>query len=169
MKKFDITKLAQNSGILYEKMINEVDSFTKVGVTGEGYYEFKFFKNNPYVEKKYYHENLNLKSESDMFFEVPIGKSCVYNQQGVLISEKDHDQQRNFSIGQLIQKVKLDFKIDLLKDIDGKSVSLTRAPDNRISYEVVLKNYYLEGSHRIISIDANDGSVLRDEKLSYRK
>lgn len=169
MEKFDINKLKENQKTLKEKIIEDKNTLSKVGETSKGYYEYKYSKINPYVEKKFYFENLALKSKTKMFYEVPTGKQSIYNEKGVLISEKDFDSQRHFSIDQLVQKMQSEFNINLLIDVDKKGVSMSVSTDNKPCYEVVLKDYYSEGVHRLIDIDVNDGKVLKDVRLTYKK
>lgn len=169
MEKFDIEKLKEHNEILNERIINDKSNIIKLGVTGEGYYEFKYSENNPYAEKKSYYKSLNLKSEGSLFYEIPVGKYRIYSETGDLISEKNYDLQRDFSVNDLIKKMQIEFSTDLLSDINNNGVSLTITPDHKTSYQVVLKNYYSQNIHRLISIDAHDGKVIKDERLSYKK
>ncbi len=58
---------------------------------------------------------------------------------------------------------------ELLKNTEEKSVSVTISSSNVLSYDIVLKNFYSSGLHRQINISAEDGKVLSDREMYYKK
>ncbi len=169
MENFNISYFESDNISLMEKTIIKNDTIEKIGFIGNGYYKITSTVNSPFVEKKYFFQNTNLESEGNFFYEVPIGHYKNYDSLGNLKSEINFDTQRKFSIDQLIDKMKLDFNTDLLKNTEEKSVSVTISSSNVLSYDIVLKNFYSSGLHRQINISAEDGKVLSDREMYYKK
>jgi hypothetical protein len=168
-EKFHLRKLKENGKIVDNRTIDEKHTISMVGKTNDGYFEHIYYKTNPYGEKKAYFKNRSLKTKVKLFYMVPIGVQNIFDENGILVSSKNYDEERKFSIDQLIDKMKAEFNVDFLTDSYQKGVEMSVTMDNKQYYDVVLHNYYSEGIHRNIGIDVNNGEILKDKKLVYKK
>ena len=168
MEIFDLNEFAQKNDLLKEKIIIKDNIIEKLGKDDEMFYKLKTNRLDPFNDKIYYFKNLNIKSEGKYFYDVPTLYK-EYDNNGHLIKEIDFNLERSFSIDDLSIKMKNEFQIDLLKNIENKGVSITRTPNGNSCYAVVAKNYYGNGLHRSICIDVDNGNILYDQKINYRK
>jgi hypothetical protein len=168
MEIFNLNEFTQKNDLLKEKIIVKDSVIEKLGKDDEMYYKLKINRFDPFNNKIYYFKNLNIKNEGKFFYDVPtLYKEYDYN--GRLLKEIDFNLGRSFSIDDLNIKMKNEFQIDLLQNIENKGISITRNSDGNICYAVVIKNYFGKGLHRSIYIDVNNGNVLQDGKIYYKK
>lgn len=163
LKKFQNKELVLNK--LYKEEVN--DTVIEYGIFGNEIIENISYKENPYnVKKTYYKSNNQLKAESEYFYRVPINVSKKYDENGKLLEEKKWEkvEKRTFSIENLIQKMKDDFNIDLLKNKDV-GVSCSGSP---LAYVIGIHPQHTT-FFRLIKINAHTGELISDETLEYEK
>lgn len=169
MEKFDLNLLANN--FTNEKIvtIKNDEKIRRIGENENFYFEIDSSSNSPYQEKKYYSKRtLNLISIGKYFYGIPIGIHTTYDDEGNKIVEKDMENDKNFTIKQLIDKVDSEFKLDLLNATD-KGISMGSV-GNILVYEIKIqkKNNFIEPI-RVIKISAIDGETISDQKFNFEK
>ncbi|KFF15631.1 hypothetical protein [Flavobacterium hydatis] len=145
------------------------DSTSRMMETDDGFYKYSNALNSPYeIRKVYYKKTFNLKIETTYFYSIPIGTYKVYDEDGNVTIEKNLDVY-NFSIPELINKMKNDFNIDLLNTY-GKGV-LIGGENNKSVYLIIIlidAKAPKRGS-REIKIDAMNGELISDKILKYEE
>ncbi len=119
---------------------------------------------SPYKNVKVYSSINNiLLAEGDYFYYCSIGIDKEYNEKGNVISEENFDKDYKLSIENIIQLMKKDYNIDLLDVSDRKSVDRDEGDSNNpptYFISIPVKN---TRSNRQITINANDGSLIKDQ------
>lgn len=121
--------------------------------------------NNNFIERTIYDKKtLKLKREGISFINMPVGIHKFYDENGNLINERDFDKGFNFTVDNLISKLKKDLKIDLNTEIEGLTIGRG------------IKNYYIripqspseysEYKYREILIDGTNGSIMSDKIIT---
>lgn len=150
----------------YKDVLN--DSIIEYGVREDHFIQNTYVKNSPYHSKKQYHKsNYQLKSESDYFFNIPIGKLKKFDESGLLLEEIEWNkiEQRTFSIDELINKMNKEFNINLL-NAENKNISRSTSP---FTYIITIGNPAISSKVRRIIVNGQDGSVISDEEIIYTK
>lgn len=158
----------------YENNIPEINkalkSFKKDTVyelydNGSNFKEITILKDQIIKKAKYYDkQKLRLISETNLFFNCPVGIYKFYNEKGKLIKQINSDKNYPFSIYDLTDKLRTDYKIDVLTDKAIISITRSESIDGNYKYFVL---YYLNHlKYRSIIIDGTTGKVLED-KITY--
>lgn len=113
----------------------------------------------PYVVKKSYYPNSSLQRIHTEFYQVAIGKSKVYDELGRKIKEKDNDLGYDFSINDLILKIKREYSIDL-EDRRNNSYIDRKEFNGKTYYEVFLKSDQHDFRKEYILINGKTGKTL---------
>ncbi|SFW66040.1 hypothetical protein SAMN02927921_03077 [Sinomicrobium oceani] len=134
---------------------------------GKGFVEKTKRTGTPYSIVKTFHPNKRLKIKGQDFYSVHYGKWKFYDKSGDLIEEKDEDKPYKFSVKDLINKFKNEYKVDLENPSNVINISRYEEKEHlsRPLYEVVLKTdkfyefkeYLLEG---------NSGKILFEDVIT---
>lgn len=82
--------------------------------TPQGFIEEKITKNSPYIYRKAFDANGNLTGVSTEFYSFPVGVSILYDSQGKVVREDNHDNDFNFSVENLADKMNKEFGINIM-------------------------------------------------------
>lgn len=124
------------------------------------YEEFKRIGNSAFYSIRKYNRDLNIIYECNFFQNgIPIGYEKQYNDDGSLTKKRDFDGNFNFSVSNLIDKVKKDYGRDISVLVAPKEAVYITAARNRVAkYIVVLK---IGREYKRIEIDGEHGYVWR--------
>jgi len=127
------------------------------------YYERRGYINSPYTYYSEYDTNGNIIKNTVSFYDIPVGVAKDYDSSGNVIKEENRDVGFPFSIEMLVEKMKKEHDIDLLKARD-KWVSRTRKGESSVpemsAYYLVCVDIPLSSDHDIYLIDGNTGETL---------
>lgn len=125
MRKFDLkafNKHKKDSVIYcrYIKINNNGDTVeTYLVANKDSYQETITYLNTPIIKRYMYDKyTLNMTKEVTSFYDCIIGLRKEYNEEGVLIKEINYDSPYAFSWQDLVQKMKLEYDIDLMDKLD---------------------------------------------------
>jgi hypothetical protein len=113
----------------------------------------------------YYKKTLTLKTEGNLFVSMPIGIYKFYDEKGKLIKEIDYEKGfENFTVNDLLLKVKKEFKIDLNDKINELSVSREIGKEDKIPIYVVRIPVTIDSRIKIrfIGINGITGNITYD-------
>lgn len=123
---------------------------------------------SPYEFTNTYFYNKKLALTVNKFYNIPTGISQKYNEKGILVEEKNWDENFEFSLNDLIKKMSTEFNIDIL---DTKKTLIVNRyhlnkDKNRPLYEISTRTEI--GSEQIQNflIDGNSGKLLFNNKQS---
>ena|SRR5690554_3918967 len=169
MEKIELTNenirgLKENSS--YIEKLN--DSVIKYTLRGDYYFIQQYSLDNPYKSNKVFYHNGNIRSESYKFYDVPIKKTKMYDEKGNIYKEidEDKDPKRVFTIDQLIEKIKNEYKIDLL---NPRNEDVQYNIQHFFSGKQYVYAFYISNTHsdtyRIIEISSIDGTTVSDKTV----
>lgn len=113
----------------------------------------------------YDRNTLMLKSEGELFISMPIGIYKFYDEKGKLIKEIDYEKGfENFTVNDLLLKVKKEFKIDLNDKINELSVSREIGKNDKIPIYVIRIPVTIDSRIKIrfIGINGITGNTIYD-------
>jgi hypothetical protein len=172
-KKFDITKF---------KKRNKYGRFEFIDSNGEevvqllddnfpsgkinAYLEYRKYPNSPYELSFVYDIDGNLVQSVKTFYGVLCENKFVFDKNGNVVSTENFDIHYKFSIPELIDKMKMDYQIDLL---DGANNNISRYIEDKFLnipiYEVFHVINNVEAKYKIVFlIDGNSGRTLYTTK-----
>lgn len=169
MNKFDIEKFKSQKVNINEKY-TEVYNDTIIEVAE---YADRFIKNtrgvnSPIENRKVYDKkNYSLIAEVNYFHKFPVGISRKYDSEGQIIEEKNQDEKYDFSVDELINKMKNEFNIDLRKFDDVGVDRRYEEPD--YIYVIILPSNKLINSVREIKINGANGNLISDSIVILKK
>lgn len=114
----------------------------------------------------YYKNTLTLESEGKLFVSMPIGIYKYYDEKGNLIKEIDYEKGfENFTVNDLLIKVKKEFKIDLNNKINELSVSREIEKTNKTPMYVIKFPITIDSIIKIrhIGINGINGNIIFDK------
>lgn len=166
MEKFDIEKfksITMKGVKRYSEIKN--DTIVEMADLNDVYSKNTRTINSPYINKKtYYKDNYQLKAEVNYFYMFPIGIGKKYDSEGNVIETKNWDVKYPFSVDQLIDKMKNDFDIDLIKT---SNIGVARYFDNNIYiYSVIIPYQGYTNEVREIKLNGSNGDVISD-RIKY--
>lgn len=166
MKKIDEKKLMMfKSYDKQEYVVNDtlfkLDEFEDIYIEIAKPIHENFQKHSVYDKK-----NLKLKREGQVFDRMPIGVHKFYDEKGNLIKETDFDRGFNFTINDLLVKVKKELKINLNNDLKG--IEISRGMNKK--YNIPVYNIFIpvkteDNSYptkRHIIIEGTTGNIISD-------
>ena len=165
--KFDLKKFNENKiDSTYEYVLK--DTIIRLYEEKDFYKKELIANNHSFNHVFGYNKTTNsLVNEFCYFFRMPIGVWKSYNEKGSLINWKNYDEGFDFTIKELIVKLKKDFQIDLINDTNYQLLTIDRFSYKRLyfitSYCYLLEIASMDGT-RIIKIDGETGEILSDEK-----
>ena len=110
----------------------------------------------------YYEKTLTLKSEGQLFVTMPIGTYKFYDEERNLEKEINYDKGfENFTINDLLIKVKKEFEIDLNDNIAELSVSREIGKEDKIPIYVI--SIPAMPKIRFIKINGITGNIISDK------
>nr|WP_322626506.1 hypothetical protein [uncultured Flavobacterium sp.] len=123
---------------------------------------------SPVVKVKSYFNSTKLKSEGDMFFEFYTGIYRTFDESGKELSKINFDLKYPFLIEQLIEKMQLEFKVNLLKPFDSQGVLIAKVSRETLNevpvYLITTRPTQNDPQMvRIIVIDGKTGKTLSDK------
>ena len=125
MKKFDLKafnkhKKGNNTYCRYIQINNNGDTIETYLVENKDSYQETITRlNTPIKERYMYDKNtLNITREIVSFYDCIIGFRREYNENGTLIKEINTDKPYKFSWQDLVQKMKMEYDIDLMDKLD---------------------------------------------------
>lgn len=92
---------------------------------------------SPYTINKTYHLNSVIKSVHTEFYQIPIGKSKLYDNLGNIIEEIDNDKGYDFDLKSLLLKIKKEYGVNL-EDKSSTSYLYRKYDSENTYYEVYL-------------------------------
>lgn len=116
-----------------------------------------------------YFKNRQLLSNTKLFYNEPIGLYKEYNKLGAVVDSINSEKGYNFSINELIKKIKSDYKIDLsIKDERHQSVSRDSLPKTHepvyvIGFDINPRTV------RTITISGKTGGIISDTISDYEE
>ncbi len=119
--------------------------------------------NSPYKIIKSFNNKKTLKYSGVNFYDAHIGSWKYYDDYGKIENEDDEDKYYKLSIEDITQLMKKEFDIDLLDVSERKSVDRDQGDTNTpptYFISVPVKN---TRSNRQITINANDGTLIKDQ------
>lgn len=129
---------------------------------------------SPYeVVKGFSNDTKRLLGLGNNFYQFPIGIYKEYDENGKLVKEIDNDKQYDFSLKQVIEKIKKEYESDL-EDLTQKA-TITRRVDpylNKPIYEVHIrrsKDDIEKNAYFYILIDGTTGKVLYTTSSYYKR
>lgn len=150
----------------------------------QGFIEEKKNKDSPYIYRKAFDTNGNLIGVSTEFYSFPVGVSILYDSQGKVIREDNHDNDFNFSVENLADKMNKEFGINIMNS--NNVINIVRGMEQEHIKEPIyiiyahindkpgyIRNYLVSGrTGRILlvldSSEEEPKSVI-DEYLNTRK
>lgn len=107
---------------------------------------------SPYTINKTYHLNSVIKSVHTEFYQIPIGKSKLYDNLGNIIEEIDNDKGYDFDLKSLLLKIKKEYGVNL-EDKSSTSYLYRKYDSENTYYEVYLpsKEHILKKDYILIS------------------
>ncbi|MES2573598.1 MAG: hypothetical protein V4572_01525 [Bacteroidota bacterium] len=143
------------------------DTLFKLTESNDMYTEItKPINNNFEIHSVYDKKNLKLKCEGYFFGKMEIGIHKFYDEKGNFIKEINYDKDFDFTLDDLIIKVKREFKIDLKKDL--KKIEIRRGTNtfNFPFYNVSIPLINTNSSYpkfRNIVLDGTFGFITSDK------
>ena len=119
----------------------------------------KKYINTPFVSIKSFYPNSMIKYSGNDFYATHIGTWQEFDSKGNLIKETDYDKTYKFSIKDLIEKIKKEYKVNLEDKQEGASAG-RREKNTIFYYEVSLKSKEAPLKMDYILIDGNTGKTL---------
>ena len=154
VKKFDIKTFKENREHSVYRFVTakgiEVKQWRDYEYpSGEtlGYIEERNYPNSPYIYYNKYDVNGNISKSGAYFFHAyaRTGSERLYNSEGQVIREKNYDLYYPFSIEMLIDKMAVEYKIDLLDNSDENKKNVSRT----------MGDYLLHPLEYSVSIDSS--------------
>lgn len=119
MEKFDATKFHQFEKSKIANYILTDGTIIEAKQDDNGLFEeFRKKPGSPYSLGNLYYSNLQIKKSFNYFYRMRYGKTYEYDERGNIVSRIDNDIEFRFSIEMLIDKMKREFDIDLMKPKD---------------------------------------------------
>lgn len=132
------------------------------------YDERKRLGNSAYSTYKVYNENMDMIQESEQFQRgMIIGWQVEYDEKGKLLKTYNQDAEFDFTIGDLVKKIKDEYNADLTQQLpEGQYAERYRVSGSRLSkYKLMIKS---NGKMWRLEIDG-DGGYNRRKKQIFRK
>lgn len=130
------------------------------------YLERKSIKDSAYSTLKIYDEDLWLYQECEMFQQgMYTGLLKEYDKKGMLVAVTDKDHPFTFTINDLIEKIKIEYNVDLTKQLTGEQwADRTSGNSGLAKYRVRINSpkgkYFME-------IHGRTGSLIRGPRRIY--
>lgn len=169
MKKIDSYSVREINKIgkeFQKKQIIKDDSIIELSHNQDYFFEAKRKKNELIYNKSSYDKETHIIVTSlNTFRNISIGTERRFNKKGEVIFELNHDQNFEFTIYDLINKLKITNNLDLNNEEQVKGVD--RKFDNSLNKFVYYVRYKKAGEMNIsyIILDGQNGEIL-DEGLS---
>ncbi len=165
MKKFDMEKFQERTksdGNSKEYEYVKSDTIFKLMENKNSFYE-ESKKVNEKIKNvaNYDKDDLHLKSTATYFYQIPIGKTLIYNEDGQIVSEINNDENYPFSVYDLTGKIKTAYGIDL--NTSSKVRRVDRLFDDSFNRFIYVVNYQNEQEPvKYIVLDAQNGEILKE-------
>jgi hypothetical protein len=116
--------------------------------------------NSPYEKIKGYSNSTKfLVAEGLDFYGSPIDKTIQYNEKHQIVKEIDYETPYKFTIEDLIEKIKKEYKVDLGDKSEGSAAGRT-SKDGVFYYEVFLRHKTGEQKMEYLLIDGTTGKTV---------
>lgn len=167
-KKFDIELFTKNKKNSDKYQYIDRGYYVSLIETPKHYLKI-VSKNDENLKDHYLYDksNLSLIGEQQYFLRIPIGQYVNYTAKGEIVKSREDESLYPFSIFQLIEKMKNDFKLDINKKTDRLTVGVDYDENNNPYYFV---RYPIDdsagNSYRFIKINAISGEFI-SENIAY--
>jgi hypothetical protein len=175
IKKFDINTFnKKNKYGKYEFItvdsieVKQYESLDSNSEKIEGYYEYRKYVDSPYEYYNEYDAYGNITKSDASFYNVSIGISKFYDLSGNTTKEINFDADFPFTVDMLIEKMKVEYDIDLLILQDKLDKSVVRYFDKEyLHIPIYIVENKMGLSKDLYLIDGNTGKTLYKTKRPF--
>ena len=161
-RKFNINKY---NSLDIDKSFSSGDTVISMSETNQFYFEKRSLSKSNFKHiLRYSKKDLQLFSEGEWLFQIPVGTHRTYDTIGKIVDEINFDKDYPFTFEQLIVKFKKDFKINLLTStryIRAERFLGNQINNNRPAYRIIIRNE-AGSEEREINFDGINGEILKD-------